>query len=200
MTDVPGDPIAIDVGQVLGEVLSDVRRSVTSLYSSLVTRPTGRAVRRAIQLQVEGAGIVSLSLIDFSEVSIIDFSCADEVVAKLLQEYLDDGPRDAYFVFSGVHEPHRDQIETVLKRQALAAVVETRPGVFSLLGAQSLDEARVWGLLEACGAIEAPDMDVLLPLAEDRDVLMGLVRRRLAFRSPTSGRVHALSRLVHHLL
>jgi len=200
MTDVPRDPIAIDVGEVLGEVLSDVKRSVTSLYSSLVTRPTGRAVRSAIQLQVEGAGTVSLSLIDFSEVSIIDFSCADEVVAKLLQEYLDDGPPDAYFVFSGVHEPHRDQIETVLTRQALAAVVETHPGAFGLLGKHSAGEARVWGVLEEHGAIDAEEVDALLPGAEDREALGGLVRRRLAFRSPASGRVHALSRLVHHLL
>ncbi len=200
MSEVPRDPIAIDVGEVLGEVLSDVRRSVTSLYSSLVTRPTGRAVRSAIQLQIEGAGTVSLSLIDFSEVAVIDFSCADEVVAKLLQEYLNDGPPDAYFVFSGVHEPHRDQIETVLTRQGLAAVVETHPGVFGLVGKHSAGEARVWGVLEGRGAVEAEEIEGLFGEDEDREALARLVRRRLAFRSPGSGRVHALSRLVHHLL
>jgi hypothetical protein len=200
MTEVPRDPIAIDVGEVLGEVLADVRRSVTSLYSSLVTRPTGRAVRHAIEMQVHGAGTVSLSLIDFSEVAVIDFSCADEVVAKLLQQYLDDGPPDAYFVFSGVHEPHRDQIETVLTRQGLAAVVETSPGTFGLLGKHSAGEARVWGSLEERGALEAEETEHLFGTDEDREALSRLVRRRLAFRSPGSGRIHALSRLVQHLL
>ena len=75
-TDAP-DPIAIDIGEVL-------QRTVTSLYSSLITRPTGRAVRMAIETQLRGAGTLSVSLIDFSEVGIIDYSCADEVVAKLL--------------------------------------------------------------------------------------------------------------------
>jgi len=90
MRELPHGPISIDVSEVLGEVLGDVRKSVTSLYSSLVTRPTGRAVRAAIEMQLIGAGSVSLSLIDFSEVAIIDFSCADEVVAKLVQQYLDE--------------------------------------------------------------------------------------------------------------
>ena len=45
MTPNAPDPIAIDVGEVL-------QRSVTSLYSSLVTRPTGRAVRMAIETQL----------------------------------------------------------------------------------------------------------------------------------------------------
>ena len=64
------DPIAIDVNLVL-------QHSITSLYSHLVTRPTGRAVRMAIEAQVAESSRTSLSLIDLSEVTIIDFSCAD---------------------------------------------------------------------------------------------------------------------------
>ena len=102
MSDAPLDPIAIDVGGL-------VRKTVTSLYSHLVTRPTGRAVRMAIETQLSGTVPRSLSLIDLSEVTILDFSCADEVVAKLLQRYLDDTAHEAFFVFCGVREPHRDQ-------------------------------------------------------------------------------------------
>ncbi len=200
MKELPRDPIAIDVSQLLGEVLGEVRRSVTSLYSSLVTRQTGRAVRAAIEMQLVGAGKLSLSLIDFSEVAIIDFSCADEVVAKLLQRYLDDGPPDALFVFRGIHEPHRDQIETVLRRQGLAAVVESHPGIFAVAGEHSDHEERVWRLLEERGTIAEDEVDRLLPDPGDRDALAAIVTRGLAFRSPGSGRVTALSRLVHHLL
>ena len=192
MSERPIDPIAIDVGEVL-------QRSVTSLYSSLVTRPTGRAVRMAIETQLRGAGTLSLSLIDFSEVVIIDFSCADEVVAKLLQHFLDDEAQDAFFVFRGVHEPHRDQIEVVLARQGLAAVVETAPGGFELLGVHSAAEARAWRTLESRGMVE-PEEEAELFLGDDGPALHSLVRRGLAFRSPTSGRVHALSHLVAHLL
>ncbi len=193
MSGRPIDPIAIDVGEVL-------QRSVTSLYSSLVTRPTGRAVRMAIETQLQGAGTLSISLIDFSEVGLIDFSCADEVVAKLLQQFLADEVRDAFFVFRGVREPHQDQVETVLERQGLAAVVETSPGGFVLLGVHSDEEGRVWGLLEERGAVDAEQVDAVFGAPGERSALSSLHERGLIFRSPQSGRIHALSRLVEHLM
>ena len=193
MSDVPFDPIAIDVGEVL-------QRTVTSLYAHLITRPTGRAVRMAIETRLEGAGRRSLSLIDFSEVVLIDFSCADEVVAKLLQKYRDDERHQAFFVFRGVHEPHRDQVEAVLERQGLAAVVEVEEGSWGLLGVHSDRERRAWALLEERGMVTAEEVPVLFGGADERAALDSLTRRGLAFRSPESGRIHALSRLVEHLM
>lgn len=192
MTDRPLDPVAIDVGSL-------VQRTVASLYAHLVTRQTGRAVRLAIEAQLAGAGERSLSLIDLSEVTILDFSCADEVVAKLLQRYGDGEPREAFFVFRGVAEPHRDQIEVALQRQALGAVAETVPGRFELLGYRTSAEETAWALLEERGLLTEEDVSELLGSEQQRTALDGLVRRRLAFRSPTTGRVHALSRLVRHL-
>jgi hypothetical protein len=193
MSGRPIDPIAIDVGAVL-------QRSVTSLYSSLITRPTGRAVRMAIETQLQGAGTLSISLIDFSEVGIMDYSCADEVVAKLLQQYLVHEVRDAFFVFRGVREPHRHQVENVLDRQGLAAVVETRPHHFMLLGTHTEREGRLWGRIQEAGVIEAEAVDGLFEDTTDRDAFDSLLSRGLLFRSPQSGRVHALSRLVEHLM
>lgn len=194
MTDLPVDPIAIDVGQVL-------QHTETSLYAQLVTRPTGRAVRMAIETRLHGAGPRSLSLIDFSEVAILDFSCADEVVAKLIQRYLEPDPHEAFFVFRGVHEPHRDQVEYVLERQGLLAVAETAPDTFELLGERSGEEERAWRDLERLGYVPAPEPGTTaLPDAPEPVWLDALVRRRVAFRSPVSGRVHALSHLVQHLL
>jgi hypothetical protein len=63
-------PIQIDVGSL-------VQRSVATLYSHLVTRPTGRAVRQAIESLLADAGDTAFSLIDLSEVTVLDFSCAD---------------------------------------------------------------------------------------------------------------------------
>ncbi len=193
MSDVPMDPISIDVGGL-------VRKTVTSLYSHLVTRPTGRAVRMAIETQLSGTVARSLSLIDLSEVTILDFSCADEVVAKLLQRYVDDTAHEAYFVFCGVREPHRDQIQVVLERQSLIAVAETGPGTFELLGTPTLVEADSWSSLERRGLLEPDGLTEFLPEEEARAALDRLVDRRVAFRSPGSGRYHALSRLVQHLL
>jgi hypothetical protein len=183
------NPIRIDVGEV-------VRHTVTSLYSHLVTRPTGRAVRLAIESQLQTAGERSVSLIDLSEVVVIDFSCADEVVAKLLEAARASPRHEAYFVFAGVHEPHRDQIESVLERRGLAAVAETDPGTYRLLGRRSEGEDRMWSELERRGAVSEGELGAVLP---DGNAVQLLIERRLAFRSPASGRVHALSGLVRRL-
>ena len=70
--------------------LSSVLRQTVSceLYSNLVTRPTGAAVRAQIEALLADARERSLTVIDFSHVGMIDFSCADEVVAKLLLRYV----------------------------------------------------------------------------------------------------------------
>ena len=193
MSDVPLDPIAFDVGGLL-------QRTVTSLYAHLVTRPTGQAVRMAIEARLAGAGERSLSLVDLSEVGILDFSCADEVVAKLLLRYATDEVHEAFFVFRGVREPHRDQIVAVLERRGLAAVAETEPGRFELLGRGSEPERRAWTVLEDHGRLEADELVLALPSAEHRTALEELAARRLAFKGPGSGGFHALSRLVRHLM
>ena len=193
MTDLPLDPIAIDVGDL-------VQRTVASLYSHLVTRPTGRAVRMAIENQLAEVGERSLSLIDLSEVAILDFSCADEVVAKLLQHYQDPAGSEAFFVFRGVHEPHRDQIEVVLRRQGLAPVAETGAGRFEILGARSPEEDHAWAVMEELGLLAKESVAEVFPEEAHRVALDRLVDRKLVFRSPISGRFHALSRLVAHLM
>ena len=186
MSEAGLDPIRIDVGDVL-------RRTVTSLYSHLVTRPTGRAVRLAIETQLQTAGERSVSLIDLSEVVVIDFSCADEVVAKLLEAARTSPRHEAYFVFGGVHEPHRDQIESVLERRGLAAVVEVEPRTYRLLGQRTDGEERMWAELERRGAVGKEEAGAVLP---DGNAVQLLIERRLVLRSPRSGRLHALSRLV----
>jgi hypothetical protein len=193
MTDLPLDPVAIDVGHLL-------QRTVTSLYAHLVTRQTGRAVRLAIETQLAGRGERSLSLIDLSEVAVLDFSCADEVVAKLVGHSGSEGHTEAFFVFRGVHEPHRDQIEVVLERQSLATVAETGPGKFELLGARSAEEDAAWRAVEGRGLVAREEVDEVLTHPLERAALERLVERRLVFRSPITGRVHALSRLVAHLM
>jgi anti-anti-sigma regulatory factor len=188
------DPVSIDVGRL-------VQRNVASLYSSLVTRPTGQAVRLAIEnVLAEETGPVSLSVIDLSQVTVIDFSCADEVVAKLLLRFLeDDRPQDAFFVFRGIRELHRDPIEVVLERQTLAAVSETESGDFELIGSATFKEIEVWEALEGRGRVDATDAPGLVPGNGAEETLGRLVRRRLVFRNPASGAYQALSDLLNSL-
>lgn len=132
--------------------------TVATLFSNLVTRPTGRAVRFAIEERIEQSSGTCLSVLDFSRVGVIDFSCADEVVAKLLQKYrLADRPNDAFFVVTGVAEHHREPIETVLRRHNLlvVAIDQDRP---ALLGRAPARLRWVWDWLNGLGRAVPDDL------------------------------------------
>jgi hypothetical protein len=186
------EPISIDVGGVL-------RGSVESLYFHLVTRPTGRAVRLAIEEQVAESKRTALSLIDLSDVTVMDFSCADEIVAKLLMRFLEeDRPVDALFVFRGVRQSLHEPIQTVLERQELLAVVQDGDGDggCALMGTRTEEEEYVWTVLEGRGQIGGGDVLEVFPRPHHREILDELVLRRVVFASPGERVYHALSTLV----
>jgi hypothetical protein len=130
-----------------GAVDTVLHTSVAMLYSNLVTRPTGRAVRFAIEQQIEQSGGNCLSILDFSQVGIIDFSCADEIIAKLLNKYRGpDRSNEAYFVLQGVEEHHKEPIETVLERHNLLLVTVDK-GQPSLWGPAPMRLRSAWDRL-----------------------------------------------------
>lgn len=166
--------------------LSSVLRQTVAcdLYSNLVTRPTGAAVRDEIERLLSDTHDRTLTVIDFSQVSMIDFSCADEVIAKLLLRYAsDDSPREAYFLFRGVTEEHWEAIEAVLERHGLALVLEQPDGV-RVVGQLPDDERRVWEAIQHLGRAAAQELAVALdeePRAVQR-ALHALRRRRLVMQ------------------
>jgi hypothetical protein len=185
------EPFSIDVGHL-------VRRNLASLYSSLVTRPTGQAVRMAIEnVLAEEVSAPCVSVIDLSKVSVLDFSCADEVVAKLILRFLrDDRPRNVFFVFRGIPELHRDPIEAVLQHQSLSAVCEAGSGSFELVGAVSPEELKLWETLEDRGRMEAAELDGLEDEGMAGGAMESLVRNRVAIRDTSSGDYQSLSSLL----
>jgi hypothetical protein len=91
-----------------------LREAVAAPYRNLVTRPTGAAVRTRIEKTLADSNCMT-ALLDFSEIELVDLSCADEVVAKLLLAV-----RSAYLVLQGLREDHHEAIEHVLIHQRLA--------------------------------------------------------------------------------
>jgi hypothetical protein len=150
------------------------------LYSNLVTRPTGAAVRAQIESLLRESGR-ALAVIDFTHVRMIDFSCADEVVAKLLLRYCDDlPPREAYFIFRGVNEAHWDAIEVVLEQRGLALLVEAEHGL-ELRGTLNDDERQAWEVVRRRGQARPADVagDLGGDDADAERLLETLHRRRL---------------------
>jgi hypothetical protein len=158
------------------------RRTVTSFYSNLVTRPTGRAVRMGLEgqlMELDGGVGVRLSLLDFSQVRVLDYSCADEIVAKLLLRYSGgDRPADAYFVARGLQDHHRVAIEAVLERHDLRLVAQADGGPADLLGCGDPVEARCWAALAKFGRATADMIADDVGLGRDAAVsTLGLLAR-----------------------
>ena len=170
----------IDLGAVLKETIS------CELYSNLVTRPTGAAVRSAIERLLGETDGHALTVIDLSQVSMIDFSCADEVIAKLLLRYAsaERSDREAYFLFRGVTDDHWDAIETVLERHRLALVLETDDGA-RVVGIVDDGERAVWEKVYELGRTAPADLASALGAGETEceALLDALHRRRLVMRT-----------------
>jgi hypothetical protein len=169
----------IDVSGVL-------KTSVCDLYSNLVTRPTGAAVRIEIEHQLDKIGDRALAVLDFSHVRLLDYSCADEIVAKLLQQYVstDIPRREVYFLFYGMNDGHMVAIESVLERHGLALVTQRADGTPFLMGTIDGDERRIWETICELGRAEAADVVSAAGL-EPECVARGLDdlwRRRLVIR------------------
>ena len=170
----------IDVSSVLRQTVS------CELYSNLVTRPTGAAVRTQIEALLADSRERSLTVIDFSHVGMIDFSCADEVIAKLLLRYgsAERTDREAYFLFRGVTDDHWDAIETVLERHGLALVLETDDGA-RVVGTVDDGERVAWEKVLELGRTGPADLATALGGQESdaEAVLDALHRRRLVMRT-----------------
>jgi hypothetical protein len=187
-----------DITPVAFDLSALVPRSVASLYSHLVTRPTGQALRMGIESQIRELGSFCVSVLDFSQVVVLDYSCADEVIAKLIMNFQrDDRSNDAYFVVRGLAEEHTDPIEEVLVRHRLALVTEIEGG-YLLLGHVSKVERDVWNELQRHGNAEPHELSSFAGYsdAETADALVSLHQRRAVLRPANSPRFYSLASLL----
>lgn len=187
-----GGPIRFDLSLMVG-------RSVATLYSHLVTRPTGEALRLGIESQIGELGDLCISILDFSQVAVIDFSCAEETVAKLIRRFqADDRPNEAYFIARGLGEYHRETVEIVLARQGLALVAETEDEGLELLGEAESAERQAWDALGRMGRARPDQLDAEVEAPGDalRAALEGLTWKRVAIYDSRTGEYVSLASLL----
>jgi hypothetical protein len=100
----------------------------------LVTRPSGETIRRRIERDIEKEPEGTVIALDFSKIGIIDYSCADEIIAKLMSRLLSGEYGDKYLLLTGLNDNQEENIEVALERKGLAVVAEMRDGERSVLG------------------------------------------------------------------
>jgi hypothetical protein len=166
------------------DVHSALEHSVSAPYHDLVTRRTGAAVRTVIERQLAGLADGTVAILDFTHIGVLDRSCADEFVAKLMIPLSTEHPsRDGYVILRGVNDGHLDAIESVLLAHGLALVVQV-DGTSRLVGAVTDRERWLWELVMLTGGARPdtlPD-EAGLSAAEAQALLDSLARRRLLRR------------------
>jgi hypothetical protein len=176
-----------DVRELMDEYL-------TRGSDNLVTRETGRSIREAIEARLEREPEGAVVAMDFSHVGIIDFSCADEIISKLVARLQSLEYGDKYLVLLGLTPTHEENIAVALERKKLAVLVGHADGSWRLLGSLNpyLNEALqiVMDQKEITARDLADGTQVEISLASTK--LLNLFKARLVQRSserlPDGGR------------
>src|SRR6267143_1610955 len=133
-----------------------LQQSVAGFYTDLVTRPTGRAVRENIERDLPPG---TLAVMDFTGVGCLDYSCADEIVAKLVRDKV------KMLLLRGLTDAHREAIEPVLAGSGLAVLCERADGALEGLGASEPAPALLDELVERRLAARNPGGSIRLTAA-----------------------------------
>ena len=152
-------------------------------HSDLITRPTGRAVRTSIEAALGSPEAADVVVLDFSDIRLMDHSCADEILARLV------AATPCVLLVRGLADHHVDPVEQVLERQHLALLVE-HDGTLVLLGTVAEAARAAFARLAATGAAGADELarDLAWPIEDVAAALDELAGRRLIINA--HGRYH----------
>ncbi len=152
--------------------------------SDLVTRPSGQAIRERIERDIEKEENGTVLTLDFSKIGIIDYSCADEIIAKLISRLLSGEYGEKYIILSGLTENQKENIEVALERKDLAVIAEMREGKKVLIGNLNNYLLETLNMILKKGKITAGDLSAALKLPANTSGtrLLNLHKKRLVKR------------------
>jgi hypothetical protein len=122
---------SIEVKEMNRKVLSLKKLSEGLLKDGpkeMTGRTRGVKVRGFLERLLRGEGGALLVLLDFSGVGPIDFSWADEVVAKMISRLWSGEYGEKYLVLKGLNASQLENISVALERKRLAALVTGTEG------------------------------------------------------------------------
>lgn len=152
--------------------------------NDLVTRPSGQVVRERIEGDIAGEGDGEVIALDFSKIGIVDYSCADEIIAKLVSRLLGGEYGDKYITLIGLNENQRENIEVALERKDIAVMAEMQDGEKILLGNLNNYLKETLNLILKKGKITAKDLSESMKLEANTSGtrLLNLYKKRLVKR------------------
>lgn len=152
--------------------------------SDLVTRQSGQVIRNRIEQDIEKEKNGEVIALDFSKIGIIDYSCADEIVAKLISRLLSGEYGDRYIILIGLNENQKENIEVALERKDLAVIIQMRDGKKILLGSLNNYLNETLTLILKKSKITAKDLSETMNLEANTSGtrLLNLHKKRLVKR------------------
>ena len=152
--------------------------------ADLVTRNSGQVIRERIEKDITKEKDGEVIALDFSKIGIIDYSCADEIVAKLISRLIGEEYGDRYIVLSGLNENQKENIEVALERKDLAVMAEMKDGKKILIGSLTNYLQETLNFVSKKGKITANDLSAALKLPANTSGtrLLNLYKKRLVKR------------------
>ena len=133
---------------------------------NLVTRETGRRMREALEERLQAEPEGEVVILDFKGVGILDYSCADEIVAKLISRLNAGEYGSRYFLLRGLNASQTENIEVALERKHLATFFLNEDKRWQVLGVlnnylkETLDEVMSKGRITARDLADAQDLEI----------------------------------------
>ena len=141
---------------------------------NLVTRETGKRMREALEERLQAESPGEVIILDFKGVGILDYSCADEIVAKLISRLNGNEYGDRYFLLRGLNPTQKENLEVALERKHLAALFLNEEKKWEVLGVLNNYLMETLSEVMAKGRITARD------LADEEDLEINTSSTRLA--------------------
>jgi hypothetical protein len=150
----------------------------------LVTRQSGQVIRSRIERNIGKEKDGEIIALDFSKIGVIDYSCADEVVAKLISRLLSGEYGEKYIILTGLNENQKENIEVALERKELAVIAEMGNGKRILLGSLNNYLKETLNFIIKKDKITAGDLSesLKLPANTSGTRLLNLYKKKLVKR------------------
>ncbi len=167
----------------------------------LVTREAGERLRSAIEGELEKAAPGSVVTIDFAGTGILDYSCADECLAKLVARLAAGEHPERFLVVAGLSDSQRENLQVALERRRLPVILEAPGGRIECVGTITPYLRQTLELVTGRDGLSARDLagELGLELTAASTRLINLHRSRLVVRReramPEGGREFVYSRV-----
>ncbi len=153
--------------------------------SDLVTRHSGQVIRERIERDIIKEKEQEVIALDFSKIGIIDYSCADEIIAKLISRLINNEYGDRFLILKGLNETQKENIEVALERKELSAIALMRDGKEVIVGSLNNYLKETFEIIKDKEKITAKELSKKLRLELNTAAtrLLNLYKKRLIRRA-----------------